>query len=222
MGNGFFITGTDTGVGKTTVTLALLRAFKQQGFSAAGMKPVAAGCRVTPQGLRSDDAEQLMGEASVALPYDLINPFAYEPPIAPHIAAEQSHRPMAIREILTAYRQVAAQADVVLVEGVGGWAVPINKCQTMADVARALDLPVILVSGIRLGCLNHTLLTYAAIKASGCRCAGWIANLLSDSDWALDQNIAYLKQALPVPNFGVVSYQDRRQPDWLDVRLPEM
>jgi dethiobiotin synthetase len=206
MAKGFFITGTDTEIGKTTASLALLRLLKQQGYRVAGMKPVAAGCQATSQGLRNDDAQKLRRESSMDLSYALVNPFAYEPAIAPHIAAEQVLNPIAIETITSAYQTIATQADVVIVEGVGGWAVPVNERQTMADVAKALDLPVILVSGIRLGCLNHTLLTQAAIRASGCQTAGWIANLLSESQPILEQNIHYLKSALTMAYLGTLPY----------------
>jgi dethiobiotin synthetase len=204
MAKGFFITGTDTEIGKTTVSLVLMRLLKQQGYKVAGMKPVAAGCEVTTEGLRNDDAQKLRHESSMNLPYELVNPFAYEPPIAPHIAAEQAHTPIAIETISNAYVKIANQADVVIVEGVGGWAVPINEQQTMADVAKALNLPVIVVSGIRLGCLNHTLLTQAAIQASGCQIAGWIANLLNENHPVLEQNIQYLKSTLPISYLGTL------------------
>ena len=200
---GFFITGTDTEIGKTTASLALMRAFKQQGYQVAGMKPVAAGCHVTPEGLRNDDALLLRAESTIELPYQLVNPFAYEPPIAPHIAAAQANQSIAIETITTAYKKIAAQVEIVIVEGVGGWAVPINEQYTMADVAKALDLTVVLVSGIRLCCLNHTLLTYEAIISIGCHCAGWIANLLSENDSVSQQNIEYLKKTLSVIESGI-------------------
>ncbi len=209
---GFFITGTDTEIGKTTASLTLMRAFKQNGYKVAGMKPVAAGCMISPDGLRNDDALTLQSESSIELPYDLVNPFAYEPPIAPHIAAAQSNRPIDIETLISSYNKIAAQVDVVIVEGVGGWAVPINEHQTMADVAKALNLPVILVSGIRLGCLNHTLLTYEAIRSKSCQCAGWIANFLSENTPVSQQNIEYLKTTLPMPYIGTIPYFENTQP----------
>ena len=222
MSKGFFITGTDTGIGKTTVTLALLRALKQQGYTVAGMKPVSAGCRKTPQGLRNDDAEQLQRESSIEIPYDTINPFAYDPPIAPHIAAAQSGRPIDIAQVTAAYQRIAAQVDVVLVEGAGGWAVPINDWLSMADVAKALNLPVVLVSGIRLGCLNHTLLTHAAIEASGCACAGWIANHLCPPDSVTESNVRYLRQALPIAYLGAIAFAGSPQIPTTDIKLPDL
>jgi dethiobiotin synthetase len=218
---GFFITGTDTEIGKTTASLALMHAFKQQGYKVAGMKPVAAECQATKDGLRNDDALKLLNESSIELPYELVNPFAYEPPIAPHIAAAQANFPIYIDVITNAYGKIAAQADIVIVEGVGGWAVPINEHQTMAEVAKALHLPVILVSGIRLGCLNHTLLTYGAIKSSGCLIAGWIANLLNEENTVSQQNIEYLKKSLPITYLGTLPYLDNNQliPQQVDLNI---
>ena len=196
-----------------------MRAFKQQGYQVAGMKPVAAGCHVTPEGLRNDDAQQLRAESSIELPYELVNPFAYEPPIAPHIAAAQANQAINVETIINSYKKIAAQAEVVIVEGVGGWAVPINEHQTMADVAKALHLPVVLVSGIRLGCLNHTLLTYESILSKGCHCAGWIANLLSEHNAVSQQNIEYLKNTLPVSYVGTIPYLGKTQPVLLESDL---
>lgn len=204
MTKGFFVTGTDTEIGKTTVTVALMRAAKQLGYRVAGMKPVAAGCQPTAQGLRNDDAVKLMQEASVNLDYEQVNPLAYQPPIAPHIAAAQAAHPIAIDAIISAYQHLASQADIVFVEGIGGWAVPINDSQTMADVAKALALPAILVVGIRLGCLNHALLTHESIVHKGCPLEGWIANVLENSNPVAEQNINYLQQALPVPLLGTI------------------
>jgi dethiobiotin synthetase len=209
---GFFITGTDTEIGKTTATVALMRALKQQGYEVAGMKPVAAGCRLTAQGLHNDDALILKQEATVNVAYELVNPFAYQPPIAPHIAAAQVRRPITIEPIVAAYQQIASQAEVVVVEGIGGWAVPISDRQTMADVARALDLPIILVVGIRLGCLNHALLTYENIIHKTCTAGGWIANMLGEDNPVAAQNIDYLKQALPVPYLGTLAYLPGNEP----------
>ncbi|WP_455210267.1 dethiobiotin synthase [Kaarinaea lacus] len=211
MAKGFFITGTDTEIGKTTVSVALMHALKQRGYHVAGMKPVSAGCESTTAGLRNNDAQALLRESSIDLAYELANPFAYEPPIAPHIAAAQTNLAINIETITNAYEKIAAQVDVVIVEGVGGWAVPINDRQTMADVAIALNLPVILVTGIRLGCLNHALLTYEAIKAKGCQSAGWIANLLGENNLVTEQNIRYLKQALPITYLGTLPYAANQQ-----------
>ena len=212
MGKGFFITGTDTGIGKTTAAVALMRALKQQGYRVGGMKPVAAGCRPSAQDLKNDDALKLMSEASVDIAYEHVNPYAYEPPIAPHIAAAQTNRPVVIEKITGAYQTIASQVDIVLVEGIGGWAVPINDNQTMADVVITLKLPVILVVGIRLGCLNHALLTFESIVHKGCQPVGWIANLLSENNPVSEQNIHFLRQALPMPCLGTLPYISGTEP----------
>ena len=206
MGKGFFISGTDTGIGKTTASVFLMKQLQQQGLSVAGMKPIASGCEVSGNGLRNEDALALMAQASIDLPYDLINPFAYEEPIAPHIAAHNSGRAIDVNTIVENYRQIAAQVDIVVVEGVGGWAVPINEQQTTAHVAQALGLPVVLVTGIRLGCLNHTLLTAQAIESDGMLCSAWIANHLAPDTAYAAENINYLKKTLPFPYLGAIAY----------------
>lgn len=173
---GWFITGTDTGVGKTFVAQALLRGLQLAGTAAAGMKPVASGCRATEQGLRSDDAERLQAASGVACPYADVNPYALAEPIAPHLAARAMGIAIDIAEIQACFERLRARADWVVIEGIGGWRVPIDRERTMAAVAVALGLPVILVVALRLGCLNHALLTADAIETDGARLAGWIAN----------------------------------------------
>lgn len=171
-----FVTGTDTGVGKTVVSAALVRAAVARGERAVGMKPVASGCRMTAHGLRSDDAEALRAAGNVAAAYEDVNPYAFEPPTAPHLAAAAAGVTIDIGRILAGYRRLAATADRVVVEGVGGWLVPIGERATMVDVVRALELPVVLVVGMRLGCINHALLTVQAVQLAGCRLLGWVAN----------------------------------------------
>src|SRR5690606_25531823 len=161
MTQGYFVTGTDTGVGKTRISLALMRALQAQGHTVLGMKPVASGCRSTADGLRNDDAVQLRAQASFDVPYDQVNPYAFEPPIAPHLAALAVGTVIRIDVIRDMLDRLGASADRVVVEGVGGWLVPIDASATMADVAVAVDLPVVLVVAVRLGCLNHALLTAA-------------------------------------------------------------
>lgn len=171
-----FVTGTDTGVGKTRVSAALLRAAVARGERVLGMKPVASGCRATPLGARSEDAEALLAAGNVAAVYDDVNPYAFLPPTAPHLAAAAAGVTIDIERIRACYQRLAARAGRVVVEGVGGWLVPIGAQATMADVVRALDLPVVLVVGMRLGCINHALLTAQAVHAAGCRIIGWVAN----------------------------------------------
>lgn len=201
-----FVTGTDTGVGKTQVSCALLRQLGAEGYRVVGMKPVASGATRHTGVLRNDDALQLMAAANVAAPYEWVNPYCFEPAIAPHIAADQSKRPISIETIAHAYQQLAKQADVVVVEGVGGWEVPVNATQTMADVALHLQLQVVLVVGMRLGCLNHALLTAQSIAARGVRFAGWIANVLDANMPALAANIETLKTRISAPMLGVMPF----------------
>jgi dethiobiotin synthetase len=201
---GYFVTGTDTGVGKTVVTLGLMQCLQSQGTSVAAMKPVASGCERLASGLRNTDALQLQRQASMALDYELVNPYAFEPPIAPHIAAAQAGVRIDPENILGSYQRLAARVDCVLVEGVGGWQVPLNEDQTLADLARLLGLEVIMVVAIRLGCLNHALLTAASIAAAGCTLAGWVANRLPPLNDCGRENINTLKSRISAPLLGVL------------------
>ena len=202
--SGYFITGTDTEVGKTVVTLGLMRYLQAQGKRVVAMKPVASGCEATPAGLRNDDALQLQRQASLDLDYALINPYAFEPAIAPHIAAAQAGTQVRLDAIQAAYTQIAGQVDCMLVEGVGGWRVPLTATETVADLAQRLGLDVILVVGIRLGCLNHALLTVGAIEAAGIPLAGWVANCLPPPSAATNENINTLKSMISSPLLGIV------------------
>jgi len=193
---GWFVTGTDTGVGKTLVAEMLLHALGLRGVMAIGMKPVASGCRATRAGLRSDDAEILIAASGVAAPYEDVNPYAFEPAIAPHLAAV---RPIQVERIRAHYDRLRSWAPYIVVEGVGGWAVPIGPEETMADLAAELALPVILVVGLRLGCINHALLTAQAIRARGLALAGWVANPIDPGMRYVEENIAALKERLGAP-----------------------
>jgi dethiobiotin synthetase len=201
---GYFITGTDTGVGKTTVTLGLMQALQQQGRQVAAMKPVAAGCEMTPDGLRNEDALRLQQASSVVLDYDLVNPCALALPIAPHIGAEAAGETIELDKLVNKYNEIKRQAECVLVEGAGGWLVPLGARQTLADLAHALGLKVILVVGLRLGCLNHALLTAESIRAHGCELAGWVANRLPGEMAAVEANIGALSARLDCPLKGYV------------------
>jgi len=201
---GYFITGTDTGVGKTAVTLGLMQALQARGNTVVAMKPVAAGCELTSGGLRNDDALRLQQQASIELDYAQINPYAFAPAIAPHIAAEQAGLRIDIKNINSKYRELSCLSGCVLVEGAGGWQVPLNEEETLADLALQLDLDVIMVVGIRLGCLNHALLTSASIAAAGCTLAGWVANQLPPSLECAQENINYLKSRIFAPLLGVL------------------
>lgn len=206
MSNGYFITGTDTEVGKTRVSLALLHKLQQQGLRVAGMKPVAAGCEETAAGLRNEDALALQAASSVALPYDTINPYAFAPPIAPHLAAQDAGVTIEIERILTAYHDIASQVDQVIVEGAGGWRVPLNDDQDMSDLAVAFGLPVVLVVDIRLGCINHALLSAQAIAARGLPLAGWIANHAHGDYERSADNIASIEARVGTPLLGVIPH----------------
>ena len=203
MGQGYFVTGTDTGVGKTLIACALLRAFARTGKSVVGMKPVAAG----REGGRWADVEALAHASTVSARAQIVNPYALEPAIAPHIAAELAGLEIGLEPIARAYEELSRLADVVVVEGVGGLLVPLNAAQTGADLAMRLGLPMVLVVGMRLGCLNHALLTRRQLEASGLRCAGWVANCIFADMPHLDGNIRALEQRLNCPLLGVLPFR---------------
>jgi dethiobiotin synthetase len=220
MKQGYFITGTDTDVGKTWATTALMRHCRQQGLSVIGMKPVAAGCNEVAGELKNDDALQLQAEASVAIDYQLMNPYAYALPVSPHIAGRDN--PVQLPKVLACFQQLQPQAEIILVEGAGGWYAPINNQQSISDLAIALNLPVILVVGIKLGCINHSLLSYQAINQSGLVCAGWIANCIQPEMLCMQDNIDTLKALIPAPLLGVLPYLQQADFDLLaaQLRLP--
>jgi len=201
---GCFVTGTDTGIGKTVVSAGILHALARQGHRVAGMKPVASGCIATPEGLRNDDALVLQGESSVPLAYEAVNPCALEPPIAPHLAAAEAGTAIGVDPLVRAARRLGAGADCLVVEGVGGWLVPLEGRATVADLAQALALPVVLVVGVRLGCLNHALLTAESIQARGVAFAGWVANQVDPRAARVEGNIDTLRRRLPAPLLGII------------------
>jgi dethiobiotin synthetase len=200
----YFITGTDTGVGKTLVSCALLHAFAAQGKRVVGFKPVAAGCGEND---RSEDAEQLWAASNVMATYGQINPYCFVPPVAPHIAARHSGVRIDLNRILTSFRELSSQAEVVIVEGAGGFLIPLNEKQDGGHLARELGLPVIMVVGMRLGCINHALLTQRVIDDYGLICAGWVANVVDGEMQALNENIETLQQRIPAPLLGIIPYQ---------------
>nr|VFJ98853.1 MAG: dethiobiotin synthetase [Candidatus Kentron sp. LFY] len=201
-----FITGTDTAVGKTWVTLGIMAALQTSGASAIGMKPVASGCRSTKEGLRNEDAERLLHQSSVPTPYDLVNPFAFAPAIAPHIAAAEIGRDISLAKIASCYRALTGLADHCVVEGVGGWLVPLTATETVADLARHLGLPVILVVGIRLGCLNHALLSVGSIRQGGNRLLGWVANHTEPDMARSEENILTLETRIDAPLLATIPW----------------
>jgi dethiobiotin synthetase len=201
--NSVFVTGTDTDVGKTRISVAIIELLQQQGKRVAAMKPIASGCELMIDGLRNDDALQLSQQANVKLAYQLINPYAFEPAIAPHIAAEQVNSTIEVVVIKQNFDLIQQQSDAVVVEGAGGWLVPLNQTETMADLAISLDLPVILVVDIRLGCINHALLTVKAIESTGLKLQGWIANNFGQNPQSIEI-VETLTQRIWAPCLGYV------------------
>lgn len=200
MSAGWFLTGTDTGIGKTFVACALVRALAAEGASVRAMKPVASGSHDTPEGLRNDDALALLEALpSPKPPYDAVNPYALREPVAPHIAAARDGVKIDLAAIAGRYRAAHAPGTVAVVEGVGGWCVPLGADAMQADLVRALGLPVVLVVGIRLGCINHALLTARAIRHDRCEFGGWIANRIDPDAAYPDEVIATLAKALGPP-----------------------
>ncbi len=204
----YFVTGTDTGVGKTLISCALLHGFAAQGKRVVGMKPVAAGCDDDGQ---NEDVLQLRSAGNVAVGYGRINPYCFVPAIAPHFAAQRAGVIVQFSRITASYHELAAQAEVVIVEGAGGLLVPLNAQQDSADLMLELGLPVILVAGMRLGCLNHALLTVEAIAARGLVLAGWVANVVDADMASIEENVAALRQRIGAPLLGVVPFMT--QPD---------
>lgn len=216
----YFITGTDTDVGKTYATLVLMHYLKQQGKTVVGMKPVAAGCELVDGQLKNQDALLLQAHASIQVDYELINPYSYLLPVSPHIAGIDN--PVKLDKVSTNFSALTALADIVLVEGAGGWYAPINDSQAISDIAIYLDLPVIIVVAIRLGCINHARLTYQAIQASGLKCAGWLANCTDPEMLKGEENIARIKELLAAPLLGVLPYQPQADFDKLAEMLSGM
>jgi dethiobiotin synthetase len=209
----FFIAGTDTNVGKTVVAAGLLVAAKHHGLTTAALKPIAAGCEKTEAGLRNEDALLLQSVITTPLVYEQINPVALQAAIAPHIAAQQEKRVLSADRLAGFCRGSLNQADITLVEGAGGWRVPLNPQETMADLARVLNLPVILVVGMRLGCISHALLTIEAIRNDGVPLAGWVANCVDADMPVLQENIHSLAARIPAPCLGVIPYLENANPD---------
>jgi len=225
MAEGYFITGTDTECGKTAMTLGLMQKLQSTGYSVLGMKPVASGAVPTADGLRNDDARRILRQASIPLQYDLVNPFAFEPPIAPHVAAEQAGMDIRFDRILESLRELSNRADLVVVEGVGGWRVPLGNDGAVSDLARAMNLPVVLVVGMKLGCINHALLTAESILSGGFKMTGWVANVVHPEMLEQEANIATLKREITAPCLGVVPYMPQitvqAVADWLQLQRPD-
>ena len=208
MAKTFFVTGTDTDVGKTVVSAALLEAAKNKGLQTLAIKPVAAGCDNTAAGLRNSDAQLLQKHMTVDLAYEQVNPIALEAPAAPHIVAAIQGKTLSVSRLVGYCRgSLMTKHDFSLIEGAGGWRVPLNARETLADLPRELNTPVILVVSIKLGCINHALLTAEAVQRDGLQLAGWVANRVQQDAISFeDENIATLKSLLPAPCLGVLPY----------------
>lgn len=212
----YFVTGTDTGVGKTLVSCALLHGFAAQGKRVVGMKPVAAGCTEDGQ---HEDVRQLHGASNILASHGQINPYCFMHAVAPHLAASFAGVRINLERIAESFSELNAQADIVIVEGAGGFLVPLNDKQDTADLVSQLGLPVILVVGMRLGCLNHALLTAEAVTSRGLKLAGWVANVLDGGMVMLDENIAALRQRLDAPLLGIVPFQAQPDARWVATLL---
>ncbi len=208
LANRFYVTGTDTGVGKSVASAALLHALHGRGRSAVGMKPVASGCEFIQGAWRNEDALLLQAASDPRPVYADVNPYALRAPLAPELALREDGVELELAPILAAYARLAAQADHVVVEGVGGWAAPLSATIDQSDLVRALDLPVVLVVGLRLGCINHARLTARAIEADGARLVGWIANEVDPAMARIDDNFEILRERLPAPCWGRLPHRD--------------
>jgi dethiobiotin synthetase len=212
MAQGLFITGTDTECGKTEVTLGLMQLLQSKGRMVIGMKPIASGANVTVEGLRNEDALRIQQQASESIPYDQVNPFAFEPPMAPHLAAREAGAEIDFERIFSIYHQLAVGQKLVLVEGVGGWRVPLGSQGGVSDLAAQLNLPVVLVVGLKLGCINHALLTAESILSRGLKLAGWVANTVDPEMLAPGGNLDTLRELIDAPLLGVVPRLNQAAP----------
>jgi dethiobiotin synthetase len=215
MFKGIFITGTDTGIGKTRFTLALMKALKNQGHKVLGMKPLASGATFKRGKLINEDAELIMQHGSKPMDYELINPAVFELAVAPHIAASKKNEKIDLNQIIDCYSQLASNSEVVIVEGAGGWRVPLSDELSLVDLVRSLELPIIMVVGFKLGCINHALLTAEAIRADGLILKGWVSNRL-DKDYLLaEETIETLNRDLACPHIADLPYMESFEPDEL-------
>ena len=214
-----YVTGTDTGIGKTLASCALLHALRGHGLRVAGMKPVASGCERIDGEWKNADAMALQQAGEPAIAYADINPFALEHPLAPELAARDAGLEVCLPSILAAHARLAERTDALIIEGVGGWAAPLSASLMQADLVRTLRVPVLLVVGLRLGCLNHALLSARSIAADGAHLAGWIASHVDPAMERVDDNLATLRERLPVPCWGVLPHAEHPDPALLASRL---
>jgi len=213
MSKGVFITGTDTGIGKTRFTLTLMEKLKKQGHRVSGMKPIASGAALINGKLINDDANLIMQHCSEPTEYKLINPVVFELPVSPHIAASQNNETINPDQIVASYEQLASRCEIVIIEGIGGWRVPVSDKLSLVDLVRAMGLPVILVVGLKSGCINHAILTAEAIRADGLSLVGWVSNQFDKNYLFAEETIKTLKQALACPHIANLSYTDKVEPD---------
>ena len=220
MAKTFFVTGTDTDAGKTFVTCGLLEAANQKGLQTLALKPVAAGCDETEDGARNDDALKLIESMSVEMSYQQVNPVLFEPPIAPHIAAQEENRLITLSRLTGLCRgALMKKHDLSFIEGAGGWRVPLNDREMLSGLATELNTPVILVVGMKLGCISHALLTAESIVRSGCRLAGWVANQVDPDMDRFDENVATLQSMFSAPCLGVVKWNEDADSLWTSNQL---
>ena len=202
----YFITGTDTNIGKTVITCSLIAKLIEKGFRVGGMKPVAAGCHMEDGYMISDDVKKIVEVSNVDLNINEINPYQFEPPIAPHISFKKNKKDIDIHLIKKHLRSFETEMDYLFIEGVGGYAVPLTENFSTADLIKALDVPIILVVGMKLGCINHALLTVESILNKKQKLSGWIANQIDEHMLAYDENVSFLKEKIKAPCLGEVPY----------------
>ena len=217
---GYFIAGTDTGVGKTRIAAALCAAFAAAGFKVAAMKPVASGCERTPAGLRNEDALELLAAMNVRASYADVNPYAFEPAIAPHVAATDAGMVIEYAVLDRAFDRLRLQSDVLVVEGAGGWLTPLDQGRSFADLAARWHLQVILVVGLRLGCINHALLTAESIERRGLTLKAWVGNRLDPAFSRVEATIETLRERLAAPCLGIVPHTPGQEPAARHARPP--
>ena len=221
MSKALLITGTDTETGKTRVAISILMTTGRSGMKVAGMKPVASGCEIKDGKLKNEDAIQLIQHSNIELDYDKVNPFSYEPPIAPHVAAARAKRNIDLATIEAAYNTIKEKADLVVVEGIGGWRVPLTTDgKDISALANKLELPVILVVGMKLGCINHAMLSAEAIRKDNCNLAGWIANSIDPDYDTTEETIETLTTAMNTEPIAVIPHSVQPQP--LDISAAEL
>lgn len=211
MSHSVFITGTDTGVGKTLVSQAFIKAFAKRGYHVSGFKPIAAGCELTEQGLVNEDAIALQNASNVQLNYAEVNPFALLLPTSPHIAAKRESVTIDFDLLDKSLEQHKVKSDMVVVEGAGGWKVPVSDSEFLSTWVRLQKLPVIIVVGIRLGCLNHALLTLESIQNDGLEVVGWVANKVDPDFACYDENVAFLESHISAPKLAEIPYLSKSE-----------